>query len=76
MCLCDELLTIVVLGLVNLFVHGRVPTTVPRWHIEKCDWTICSQVGFIHEWEGGIEISVPRINVWPHEVYCVMTNDD
>ena len=25
---CDELLTIVVLALVNRFVHGRVPTTV------------------------------------------------
>ena len=28
MWLCDELLTIVVLALVNRFVHGRVPTTV------------------------------------------------
>ena len=28
MWLCDELLTIVVLTLVNRFVHGRVPTAV------------------------------------------------
>ena len=27
--LCDELLTIVVIVLVNRFVHGRVPTAVP-----------------------------------------------
>ena len=28
MCHCDELLTIVVLALMNRFVHGRVPTAV------------------------------------------------
>ena len=33
MCLCDELLTIVVLGLVNRFVHGRVPTAVSSAHM-------------------------------------------
>ena len=33
--LCDELLTIVVLALVNRFVHGRVPTAVRR------KWNIC-----------------------------------
>ena len=28
MCICDELLTIVVIALANRFVHGRVPTAV------------------------------------------------
>ena len=28
MLLCDELLTIVVLALLNQFVHGHVPTTI------------------------------------------------
>ena len=32
MSLCDELLTIVVLALVNLFVHGRVHDQSPRKH--------------------------------------------
>ena len=29
-----------------------------------------------HEYEGGIEKSIPRITVWCHEVCRVMTNGD
>ena len=36
MWLCDELLTIVVLALVNRFVHGRVPSPVFCITISKC----------------------------------------
>ena len=34
MWLCDELLTFVVLVLVNLFVHGRVPSPVSTCNIK------------------------------------------
>ena len=33
-------------------------------------------IGIYHEREGGIEKSIPRITVWHHEAYRVMTNGD
>ena len=41
MWLCDELLTIVVIALVNRFVHGRVPTAVSVCMKVQADLRVC-----------------------------------
>ena len=42
----------------------------------QTDSIVLCTIRIHHECEGGIEKSVPRINVWDHKVCRVMTNSD
>ena len=47
-----------------------------RQNLSKTSHYICEIITIYHEYEGGIEKSVPRITDWHHEACRVMTIND
>ena len=48
----------------------------PKGGDKKVNGTPCENIRIYHEYENGIEKSVPRITVWHHEACRVITNND